>query len=391
MEREYDAVIVGARVAGSATALCLARLGHRVLVVDRAPRIGDTLSTHAVLRTGVVQLTRWGLLDRVIAGGAPPSRRMVLSVDGATMPLPADETGRVAALYAPRRHVLDNIVLDAARRAGADVALGTSLTGVVHDATGRVAGARLRSTAGERIVRACFTVGADGLRSRVAAAVGAPVLDHRPATCAWIYTYVAGVGTGDLEMFYGSRRIAGIFPTNDGLANVYVGVPVTEADRVRTDPDGLFHETLATISPSLAERIRAGARVERFRVSTGLPALVRRPHGPGWALVGDAGHHKDAASGHGISSAFRDAELLARSLHASARGDEPERAALAGFEARRDALSHRMHEAVCGLASLDWDGPGAIAHLATMGEAIDRECDVLWALDTAGDTAPVAA
>jgi len=94
----YDAIVVGARCAGSGTALHLARSGLSVLLVDRAPIIGDTLSTHAILRAGVLQLSRWGLLDRVVAAGTPPVRRTTFHLADGDIPITIKPAAGVDAL-----------------------------------------------------------------------------------------------------------------------------------------------------------------------------------------------------------------------------------------------------------------------------------------------------
>lgn len=136
----YDVVVVGARPAGAATAMVLARAGLRVLVVDRSRYGADTLSTHALLRGGVLQLARWGLLNEVIAAGTPPVQRSVFHYGEERIEVPIRPAAGVDALYAPRRTVLDPILVDAARDAGAEVRFGLTVTGLCRDGTGRVTG-----------------------------------------------------------------------------------------------------------------------------------------------------------------------------------------------------------------------------------------------------------
>ena len=111
----YDAVIVGARAAGAATAMLLARAGLRVLVVDRSRYGADTLSTHALMRGGVLQLHRWGLLDRVVDAGTPPIRHTTFHY-ATTSIITIKPSHGVDALYAPRRTLLDPVLVDAAAR-----------------------------------------------------------------------------------------------------------------------------------------------------------------------------------------------------------------------------------------------------------------------------------
>ena len=189
----YDAIVVGARCAGSPTAMLLARAGHRVLLVDRAGFPSDTLSTHYIHQPGVARLRRWGLLDRVVATGCPPARRMTFDVGPFALtgaPTPADGAD---AAYAPRRYLLDQILLEAASAAGAEVRERFSVGELLVE-DGRVTGIRGRQAGGATVTeRAAIVIGADGMRSRVARAVGAPTYHERPGrTCAY-YTYWSGV------------------------------------------------------------------------------------------------------------------------------------------------------------------------------------------------------
>src|SRR5690349_22757542 len=136
----YDVVVVGARAAGAATAYLLARFGLRVLLVDRGRYGTDTLSTHALMRGGVLQLSRWGLLDKIIAAGTPQVRRATFRYADAVVPVTIKPSHGVDALYAPRRTVLDPILVDAAAAAGADVRFGTAVADVDRDRRGAVTG-----------------------------------------------------------------------------------------------------------------------------------------------------------------------------------------------------------------------------------------------------------
>src|SRR3954452_23826157 len=184
----YDAIVVGARVAGSPTAMLLARKGHRGLLVDRAGFPSDTLSTHYIHQSGIASLAGWGLLPRIRAAGAPAIRDYTLDVrpfalEGAPPPL-----GDVADAYSLRRRVLDEILVDAAAEAGAEVRQGFPVDALETDG-GRVTSIRSRG----RVENAHVVVGADGLNSLVARSVNAPVYnDQGTLTCAY-YTYWEGL------------------------------------------------------------------------------------------------------------------------------------------------------------------------------------------------------
>jgi flavin-dependent dehydrogenase len=348
----YDVIVVGARVGGAATAILLAREGLRVLLLDKARRGSDTLSTLALMRPAVLQLHRWGLLDRLVAAGTPPVRQTVFHYG--TDPVTVDirpEDG-VDALYAPRRSLLDQVLADAAAEAGADVRFEVDVRALVHDDRGRVVGVAGRDRAGRAIeAHAPWIVGADGRHSLVAREVDARVTHQGSAAVAYLVTYVEGLATQGYEWAFAPGRIAGLVPTNDGLTNVWTGVPSSEG--LRRDAGQAMHEVLSQISPELAERLAGARRVTPVRGHPGFPAVVRRPYGPGWALVGDAGAYRDPATAHGITDAFRDAELLTGALAAVFEGADPVQA-MTWYEHRRDAVSFPLLEATESIAALDW-------------------------------------
>ena len=347
-----DVVVVGARCAGAATAMLLARQGLDVVVVDRAELPSDTLSTHSISRGGVVQLARWGLLDQVVASGAPPIRSVSFHFpEGRPLVRQIKAGHGVDHLVAPRRHILDAIVLDAAAEAGAEVQTGVSVTGTLTDETGRVTGVTLRDSDGStRPLHARLVVGADGLRSRIARAVGAGILDQRPPTGSLAYTYVARKDWQGLEFHLRERSFAGVFPTHHGEANVWVCVPDGAARLEGGDRARDFVDLLAVTSPALAERVAAGRITAPIRGAAGLPNHVLEPAGPGWALVGDAGYHRDPITGHGITDAFRDAELLARRVGQLFSGERSEADALAAYATERRRLLTPIFEVTCQLA-----------------------------------------
>ena len=335
---DADVVVVGARCAGAATAMLLAAAGHDVLLVDRATFPSDTLSTHAIARSGVVQLKRWGLLPAVLATGAPPIRDVEFHVDGSTISRTIKEHVGVDLLVAPRRSVLDALLVEEAQRAGARVVTGVRVDFVRRDATGRVNG--VLGSSGDRRVSfgSRFVVGADGLRSRVARLVEAPYTEVRRAgSGAAHYAYFAGDWPA-MEYYIGDRSFAGIFPTNNGEACIWVCSPSEDAERIRRShrsvDDAAERHAPSRLARAGPTRPQTATRTSRSRGIIGQPNYVRHPIGPGWALVGDAGYHRDAITGHGISDAFRDAELVATALDRVLRGCADE-ASAAGCVSRR--------------------------------------------------------
>jgi flavin-dependent dehydrogenase len=352
----YDVVVVGARPAGAATAMILARAGLRVLVVDRSRYGADTLSTHALLRGGVVQLARWGLLDEVIAAGTPPVRGSVFHYDGERTEVPINPAAGVDALYAPRRTVLDPILVDAARGAGADVRFGVNVTHLLRDSTGRVTGVVGRDDEGASFTaRARFTVGADGMGSRIARLAGAPVERTANNAAAFIYGYWDGLPVHQYELYYRLGMMAGFFPTNDGQVCVFVAVPRRRfRSEARAATSHTYARLLAEAVPGVLDSHQHRAP-ERLSVFAARPGFLRRAHGPGWALVGDAGYFKDPITSHGITDALRDAELLAIAIRTATTEEAAEEVALATYQATRDRMSERLFSITHTIASFEWD------------------------------------
>jgi flavin-dependent dehydrogenase len=351
-DREREVVVVGARCAGAATAMLLARQGHDVLVVDRATFPSDTLSTHAIARGGIVQLARWDLLDTVLASGAPKIHAATFHLGaGATLTRTIKHRAGVDHLLAPRRHVLDTILVSAAIDAGASFESGVGVTGTITDAQGRVVGVTARDNHGRsREIRARVVVGADGVRSRIARAVGARILDERPSDGAAHYAYVAGLDADGFEFHVGHDGFAGVFPTNGGEANVWICSPARAAGLGTEDRAHAFLDLVSRTSPTLADRVRHAELTSPVRGAMRLPNHVRDAAGPGWALVGDAGYHRDPITGHGITDAFRDAELLALHLGHALRGEVPESDAMAAYAAERDRALAPIFDVTCRLA-----------------------------------------
>ena len=381
----WDVIVVGARVGGASTALLLSRAGLRVLLVDRARRGSDTLSTHALMRGGVLQLARWGLLDQVVAAGTPPVRRTTFHYGREAVPVTIKPFAGVDALYAPRRSVLDPILADAAIAAGATARFATTVTGLIFDDDGRVAGVELIDHAGRRSSeRAELVVGADGRSSLVADRVAAATSYAGREHAAYAYGYWDGLEPDGYHWYYGRSALggltAGVIPTNDGRACVFVGASESTMDLVRADRNSdPVTALLPELDPDLAHRVQR-APAEAVRTFRGAPALLRRAHGPGWALVGDAGWWKDPLATHGITDALRDAELLARAVVAH-RGGVPEAQALDEYEATRDRIARSMRGAIDELASHEWDLTRAQHLLRTLSSAMTTGVEEQLRLD----------
>jgi 2-polyprenyl-6-methoxyphenol hydroxylase-like FAD-dependent oxidoreductase len=353
----YDAIIVGARCAGSPLGMLLARRGYRVLLLDRATFPSDTISTHHIHQPGVARLKRWGLLEQVRASGCPPTTRMKFDVGPFALtgtPPPAEG---VAEAYAPRRRVLDKILADAAVGAGAELRERFAVEALTTDGPA-VTGVRGRDAKGSAVEeRARVVVGADGARSFVARSVQAPVYSDRGMFTCNYYSYWSGVPLDGTELYTRAGRMVVADPTNDGLTLVVVVWPLGMFQRVRSDVEGEFMRALDENAPSLAERVRAGRREERFAGTAFLPNFFRKPYGPGWALVGDAGYHKDSVTAQGITNSFSHAEMLAEALDEGLSGRRGMEEALADYERRRNEEVAQMFEHTCRLARLEPPAP----------------------------------
>jgi 2-polyprenyl-6-methoxyphenol hydroxylase-like FAD-dependent oxidoreductase len=378
----YDVVVVGARVAGASTAMLLARAGLRVALVERAAYGSDTPSTHALMRAGVLQLSRWGLLDGVVAAGTPPVRCTVFHYKGgATTRVTIRRSAGVDALYAPRRTVLDPMLVDAAGAAGVDLFPDTTVTELVHEGD-RVAGVRVVSRHGlHRTLRARFTIGADGIGSVVAAGARAEVLRRGEAATAVLYRYVADFPAEGYEWAYGDAAGAGAIPTNDGQTGVFVGTTAARMREARRlGADHAFASLLEQAAPALVDRFHAARPVSRMHGWAAHPGFVRRSGGPGWALVGDAGYFKDPITAHGITDALRDAELLADEVIASLAGTVPEAVALNRYQATRERLSHRLMDATEQVATYAWERADLDSLMRQVSSAMSDEVEHLQGL-----------
>jgi 2-polyprenyl-6-methoxyphenol hydroxylase-like FAD-dependent oxidoreductase len=338
----YDVIVVGARVAGASTAMLLARRGLTVLAVDRATFPSDTLSTHQVQVPGVARLRRWGIFDGVLAAGTPAAAEVRFDPGPVVLRGRFPEFEGADAVYSPRRTILDKLLVDAARAAGAEVRERFAFDELVFDGD-RVVGIRGREH-GPVTETARLVVGADGRHSAVAKAVGAPAYHVKPALSTAYYTYWSGVELGGGEIYARScmRRLVGAWPTNDGLVMTYVAAPASEFQAFRADPEAAILAALDGCG-DLGERVRAGSRAERVFGTADTQNRFHKPYGPGWALVGDAGLVMDPVTGAGIAHALRDAELLADAVVAGE--------SLADYQAARDAATLPMYEMTTDLAS----------------------------------------
>lgn len=373
-----DVVVVGARAAGAATALLLARAGLSVVVVDRERPGCDTLSTHALMRGAVVQLHRWGLLDDVIRAGTPAIRETIFHYATESVRVPIKPGNGVDALYAPRRTVLDPLLVDAARGAGAVVRYSETLVGL-RTRSDRVTAVEVRGRDGRvEAIHAPLVIGADGRRSTLAHLVEAPVTHRAGFTTACAYGYYRGLPSSGYEWAYRPTGMAGLIPTNDDATCVFVAQRPGRLGRGRAG----LEAALADASPHLADRVRAAEPVSPVRTFVGQPGHLRRPWGPGWALVGDAGSWKDPISAHGLTDALRDAELLAGAAVRVLAGNATEAEAFGDYEATRDRLTLPILTGSAEIAAMQWDDDRIRLLLRGLNLAMNEELQTIEEFDT---------
>jgi flavin-dependent dehydrogenase len=356
-----------------------------VAVVDRSVAGTDTVSTHALMRAGVLQLSRWGVLPDLVAAGTPAIRHTTFHyADGGTAHVSVRSSPGVEALYAPRRHLLDAVLVDAAADAGADVLHGTAVVGLLRDQDGRVVGVRTAGRRGSGLdLRAALTVGADGIGSVVARDVNATTLVRGEAASALLYRYVAGMPADGYVWAYGDAVAAGLIPTNDDETCVFVSTTPELMRGLRSrGQDGAFESLLEAVDPTVADLVRAGIPASRLHGWRGVPGHVRRSFGPGWALVGDAGYFKDPISTHGITDALRDAELLADAVLSTHAGT-PTEDAFRSYQDTRDRLSTALFQATESVCRYDWSPDEIRALLRRLSAAMSDELDHLTAREQA--------
>jgi flavin-dependent dehydrogenase len=305
----YDVIVVGARCAGSPLATLLCRRGLRVCLVDRAEFPSDVPSTHGIQPSGVKVLAELGVLDRLLEQ-APAIDRGFLALDDVR----ARQGEMVEILGAPmvnaRRVTLDAILVEAATAAGAELRTRTTVTGMLR-AGGRVVG--VETTAGP--LRAPLVVGADGARSTVARLVGAPEYHRTAPRRAFLWSYYEGVPADERQVWIGSIDENAFLasPTDNGLFLAAFVAPIERRHELRADRTGAY-EAGVECWPELGEALSHGRRVAPVQLMTNWHGFFRQAAGPGWALLGDAGHFKDPAPGQGISDALLQARSLAPAI-----------------------------------------------------------------------------
>ncbi len=316
--------MVGARCAGSPLAALLAHRGLRVAVVEKARFPRDTLSTHFFQAQALASLERLGVTEKLQATGAPCVGRVNLRIEDFQFQAPIpQQPGDVGGLRSVRRLVLDPILADAAAEAGAELRMGTTVTGLVKDA-GRVTGVRVKQDGAESTLQARLVVGADGRNSTVASSAGA-----RKYNVVWnerfaYWSFFEGAEPGPDPAFILNRwdeRFVIASPSDSGLYQVVVMPKLSELPRYREDLEGSYIEHVHSCQP-VAEALSGARRVGKIFGMLRWQGFFREASGAGWVLLGDAGHFKDPAAGQGIGDAFRQGEELVEPIVRGLEGSE---------------------------------------------------------------------
>ncbi|HSD88421.1 MAG TPA: NAD(P)/FAD-dependent oxidoreductase [Kofleriaceae bacterium] len=382
----YDAIIVGARCAGAPTAMLLARAGYKVLVVDRSTFPSDTISTHVLHPQGVAALARWGLLDRLVATGCPPIHTYVFDF-GPLAITGSPGTTEFPVAYCPRRTILDKLLVDAAREAGAEIREGFSVEDIVIE-DGVVTGIRGHVKDGPTMTeKARIVIGADGRHSLIARAVEPETYNEKPQLLCPYYAYWSGLPmNGRFETYAGPNLGCAAVETHDGLTVVMAGWPFAEFEDRKHDLETNYLSVFEAAAPQFAARLR-GARRESKIFGGVTPNFFRKPYGRGWALVGDAGYIKDPITAQGITDAFRDAELLTAALSAVFAGSQSFETALAAYQSARDMQAMPMYELTTMIATLEPPPP----QMQQLLGAVHGNQDAMdgWCRMNAGVTSPV--
>jgi flavin-dependent dehydrogenase len=341
-----DVLIVGTRCAGAPLAMLLARKGFAVTAFDRATFPSDTLSTHFIWPEGVAALYRWSLLESVLAAGpAKCSRWFVSNPEGARLKS-LDAVDEISYAMSIRRFKLDTLLVQAAREAGAEIREHTVVDGLTSQGD-TVTGLRGRDAiTGERFeARASIVVGADGRDSWVARAVRASEYNTAPSLTASYYTYTIDRSTDrDIaELYTKPPREFLVTPTDEGLTMVNLVIGSALIPEFRKSVSANFLSAFDGC-PELAQRLRTSRQVAPIRGTVKLPNFYRQSHGRGWALVGDAGYHRDPIRAQGIQDAFLDAEDMADAIERGLRRPNSMEAELQAHQARRDDRTSGSYE-----------------------------------------------
>lgn len=337
----YDAVVVGARCAGSVVAGKLARAGWSVLLVDKARFPSDTVSTHAMFPNTLARFEELGILERLHSLYDIPDfylrwRILGVEVGGAFTTIGGHSLGTSI-----RRIALDSVLVDWATDGGTDVRFGTPVRALIGGSSDDdpVRGVVLD---GEEEVHARWVIGADGRASTVAGLLGLEKTKPMAGEMAFLFAYWRGLPRpefGTLDVNADNHALMRN-PCEDGIDLLSVGCPPETTRGSTADREKEYARRLTAFPESFdATLLDRAERISDLVVvpETMMRGFFRQANGPGWVLVGDAGHFKHPGTAQGISDAVEQASYVADAL----TGDDPE---LDGFHEWRRERSKGHYE-----------------------------------------------
>jgi 2-polyprenyl-6-methoxyphenol hydroxylase-like FAD-dependent oxidoreductase len=339
------------------------------------------MSTHFIQSPGMERLARWGLLDRLMATGCPPLTKITMSVNGTPMTMEGPQRPGLPGLASPRRTILDALLVDAAREAGAEIVEGVTVNSLIYEGD-RVTGIEGYTNDGPFRAEARFVIGADGRNSTIAKAVGAEFRRHHQEKGCGYYAYFADVGYDPVFLHTADDTICVGFRTHEDLLTIAMMWPGRDMKEVRHDVDGAFMKSIDGLG-EFGQAVRAGNRATKYVGLADLANFLRKAHGPGWALVGDAAYFKDPAPADGISDAFRGAEHLADALHDILDGDVSETEGLERYESLQDEYAIPLLDLTVEVAATETPAQTRLDKFIEIRMLNEQEADAVTARSVA--------
>jgi len=343
--KEYDAIVIGARVAGSILATLLGKAGHRVLILDRAKFPSDTLSTHFFRWPAMQAFQRIDVYDAV-QKAAPHLENMLNDIDGQVIEETVKGQDGLDYFMCLRRITLDWILVQRMEQVQAvEFIQGARLGDMLRDED-RIIGAAWQDENGMHSAKAKVVVGADGFYSKVAKLVEPQIETFVPVQRAMYFTYFKNLKpykSPTAEHYFRGNHLFYVFPTDENLTLIAVTVPIAEFDAFRREPQESYYSVLESIV-SLGPRLENAEQAAPIKGAGNIPCYQRIPYGPGWALVGDAAQVMDPWSGQGIDHASTHAVMLAEAFDAWLRGQSPWEDAMQTYHQERNEWSRKTFE-----------------------------------------------
>jgi len=347
MNRDYDAIIVGGRIAGGIIATILGERGHRVLVLDRARFPSDTLSTHFFRTPTFKALQRVAVFEEVLKH-APRLVNNYNDLDGHVFTEPVMDADGPSYYLCVRRITIDRILFERMQRQdGLTIRQGALACGLITE-NGAVTGVEWTEEGKAFSASARVVVGADGIRSFVASKVN-PATEHaEPINRAMYYGYYEGVEPSPgpaAEFHYRGNRLVYVFPTDGNLTLIASSIPIGDFEAFKKNLPGSF-DSEVNMMDTLKGRFGKAKLVGPLKGSASIPGYRRIPYGDGWALAGDSEQVMDPWSGQGMDQASTHATMLADALLKWFGGTNWAEA-MSEYHRRRNEFSIKAYERTC--------------------------------------------